>query len=141
MRNSAISLNPRGTSTYWLGVPKLSRFWMWDMHLVEVVDDDTNEQVHNQIRPDQHEQHEKPHSRDVRVPDRLHIFFRCVHGRVHNLCPRLSCRNFEEGQQSHRHVVKLLWDGILPIQPKAFAYLRRSMQGDGGRGVSGMAAW
>lgn len=31
--------------------------------LLEIVDDDANEEVQHQIRPDQHEQYEEPHAR------------------------------------------------------------------------------
>lgn len=90
--------------------PKLSII----SHLVEVVNDDTDEEVHHQVRPNQHEQHEEPHARDVLVPDRLHIFVSGVDGSIHHVCPRLRGRYLEKGQQRLGHVVELLRDRLVP---------------------------
>lgn len=65
--------------------------------LVEVVDDDTDEQVHDEVRPDQHEEHKKPNPDQVLVSDWLHVLLRRVDRRVHHRRPGLRGGNFEEG--------------------------------------------
>lgn len=92
-------------------------------YLVEIVDDDTDEEIHDQVRANEHEQHEEPDDHYVLVPDRLHVHVSCVHGRVHNRCPSLGGGNLEEREQSLSDVVELLRNGLVPIQPEALAHL------------------
>lgn len=92
-------------------------------HLVEVVDDNTDEEVHDKVRADKHEEHEEPHDHHARVPDWLHIYVRRVHGGVHNRRPSLGRGNLEERQQGLSNVVELLRNRLVPIQAEALADL------------------
>lgn len=97
-------------------------------HLLKVVHHDANEQVHDEVRPEEHEQDEEPNPDQVLVPDRLHVLRRRVYGGVRNRRPGLSRRNLEECQEGHRDVVELLGDGLVPIQAEALANLQTRRQ-------------
>lgn len=95
----------------------------WKTRLIEVVDYDTHEEVHNEVRPDQHEDHEEPHPIRVDVTDWLHVLVRGVYRSPHDYRPTLGSGDLEERQQGLRYVVELLLDCLVPLQPEAIADL------------------
>mmetsp|Transcript_57651 Transcript_57651/g.158799 ORF Transcript_57651/g.158799 Transcript_57651/m.158799 type:complete len:307 (+) Transcript_57651:994-1914(+) len=58
-------------------------------HRVEVVDDDTHEEVHDKVRPDHHEEYKKDSPPQVVVADRLHVDAGGGHRRKHDVHPSL----------------------------------------------------
>ena len=75
-------------------------------HLVEVVDDDSDEQVHHEVAPDEDEHHVEDAVHLVRVAHGLHSNAASVLAGVHGVDPPLSRRELEEGHEGLPDVVE-----------------------------------
>lgn len=111
----------KSVDTYSLG----RSFRVVASHLVEIVDDDTDEEIHDEVRADEHEQHEEPDYHHAVVPDWLHVHVGRIYGGVHDRRPGFRRGNLEEREQGLSDVVELLRNRLVPIQAEALAHLQR----------------
>jgi len=75
-------------------------------HLIEVVDDYTDEQVHDEVGPHQDEHHEEEAHVLVGIANRLHAYSGGILRDVHEIGPTFRGGNFEQAQKRPKHVVK-----------------------------------
>ena len=77
------------------------------LNLVEVVNDDTDEEVDDELTSNDHESHKVQTRKVIIVFLRLHVYAGSVHAIVHHALPSFCRHHLEQAHHGIEHVVKI----------------------------------